>query len=240
MKTLLLPIAAFAALVALNSSAHAQTLLKVDINGAGGPNQTGFTDQAGAGNSPLNATYTGMNATYITSGNVTLNIYAGDLTPLTGWDNSRDRGAVTGSGNFTSSDLYRDFIFRNASAASSSLVTTFSNLNASTAYQFTFYSYDKNNSNGNVWTQTFTAPGASGFISWGTGAPSTNSQYAVTITATTDNTGSIVWTQASSGSGNTFTVLNGFEIAAVPEPSTWALLAVSLTTVMVLRRRRLS
>jgi fibronectin-binding autotransporter adhesin len=58
------------------------------------------------------------------------------------------------------------------------------------------------------------------------------------------NTGG-VWTgQANLGYGDgqqsfTFTQANGgLIVAAVPEPATWALLAFSLTTVMVLRRRR--
>jgi len=33
-------------------------------------------------------------------------------------------------------------------------------------------------------------------------------------------------------------VLTSFAVDAVPEPTTWALLAGSLTTIMVLRRRR--
>ena len=53
-----------------------------------------------------------------------------------------------------------------------------------------------------------------------------------------------VWTgNADLGYGNgtqsfTFTQSTGTLIVAVPEPATWALLAFSLTTVMVLRRRR--
>jgi len=43
---------------------------------------------------------------------------------------------------------------------------------------------------------------------------------------------------ASAGDLNDFAYLNAMEITVIPEPSTWALLAFSLTTVMVLRRRR--
>ena len=42
----------------------------------------------------------------------------------------------------------------------------------------------------------------------------------------------------NSGIGSTFTGGNDVALYAVPEPATWALLAFSLTTVMVLRRRR--
>jgi fibronectin-binding autotransporter adhesin len=50
---------------------------------------------------------------------------------------------------------------------------------------------------------------------------------------------SSLWTASSSGQDFSFNKANGdLLVAAVPEPSTWALLAFSLTTVMVLRRRR--
>ena len=58
----------------------------------------------------------------------------------------------------------------------------------------------------------------------------------------TDNSG--IWSGlANLGYGDgpqsfTFTQANGNLIVAVPEPATWALLAFSLTTVMIFRRRR--
>ena len=54
-------------------------------------------------------------------------------------------------------------------------------------------------------------------------------------TLTADSSGDIVINYTgTSGS----TRINGIELSLVPEPATWALLAFSLTTVMVLRRRR--
>jgi autotransporter-associated beta strand protein len=46
-----------------------------------------------------------------------------------------------------------------------------------------------------------------------------------------------VWTLSSGGQTLTFSEGTGY-LNVVPEPATWALLAFSLTTVMVLRRRR--
>jgi autotransporter-associated beta strand protein len=48
-----------------------------------------------------------------------------------------------------------------------------------------------------------------------------------------------VWTLSSGGQTLTFSEVTGY-LNVVPEPATWALLAFSLTTVMVLRRRRQS
>ena len=46
-------------------------------------------------------------------------------------------------------------------------------------------------------------------------------------------------TYSLAGAAGTFNYTNGdLTLTAVPEPATWALLAFSLTTVMVLRRRR--
>jgi len=63
-------------------------------------------------------------------------------------------------------------------------------------------------------------------------------------TGTLVNNGSGVWslTQANGFGGNntwTFTQSTGdLGLTVVPEPATWALLALSMTTIMVLRRRR--
>ncbi len=46
-----------------------------------------------------------------------------------------------------------------------------------------------------------------------------------------------IWTAASGGQTFTFTQSTG-DLTVVPEPATWGLLAFSLTTVLVLRRRR--
>ncbi|MCX6972338.1 MAG: autotransporter-associated beta strand repeat-containing protein [Verrucomicrobia bacterium] len=53
----------------------------------------------------------------------------------------------------------------------------------------------------------------------------------------TYNGTSSLWTAYSGGQNFSFDKATGDLIVAVPEPATWALLAFSLTTVMVLRRR---
>ena len=57
-----------------------------------------------------------------------------------------------------------------------------------------------------------------------------------------------IWTASGSAGAEAFTFNNGNQLITfreasgylnvVPEPTTWALLAFSLTTVMILRRRR--
>jgi hypothetical protein len=56
------------------------------------------------------------------------------------------------------------------------------------------------------------------------------------VTGFTD-AGSNTWTRVNLGSTYTFDEATGL-LTAIPEPATWALLAFSLTTVVVLRRRR--
>lgn len=51
--------------------------------------------------------------------------------------------------------------------------------------------------------------------------------------------GSNIWTKAVGPSTYTFTEANGL-LTAIPEPATWGLLAFSLTTVLVLRRRKMA
>jgi autotransporter-associated beta strand protein len=57
-----------------------------------------------------------------------------------------------------------------------------------------------------------------------------------TVTGFTD-AGSNTWTRVNLGSTYTFDEASGL-LTAIPEPATWALLAFSLTTMVVLRRRR--
>jgi len=57
-----------------------------------------------------------------------------------------------------------------------------------------------------------------------------------TVTGFTD-AGSNTWTRVNLGSTYTFDEATGL-LTAIPEPGTWALLAFSLTTMVVLRRRR--
>lgn len=46
------------------------------------------------------------------------------------------------------------------------------------------------------------------------------------------------YTATGGGGSTTFGYINAIGIEVVPEPATWVLLAFSLTTVMVLRRRQ--
>ncbi len=87
-----------------------------------------------------------------------------------------------------------------------------------------------------------------------TGAAATGSWNIVNIASLTENfgatftvasgfaetfVGSNIWTKAVGPSTYTFTEATGL-LTAVPEPATWGLLAFSLTTVIVLRRRRMA
>ena len=59
----------------------------------------------------------------------------------------------------------------------------------------------------------------------------------VSVAGTSLSYGANVWTGTNSGTTYNFDLTNG-DLTVVPEPATWALLAFSLTTVVVMRRRR--
>jgi autotransporter-associated beta strand protein len=87
----------------------------------------------------------------------------------------------------------------------------------------------------------FNLTGAAGVGSWtivnvGTLTESFGSSF--TVVGFTD-AGSNIWTRDYAGSTYTFSESTGVLTAAVPEPSTWVLLALSLLVVVTLRRRRL-
>jgi autotransporter-associated beta strand protein len=86
---------------------------------------------------------------------------------------------------------------------------------------------------------TFDLTGAAATGSWNivnVGTLSAIFAPTFTVTGFTD-AGSNTWTRVNLGSTYTFDEATGL-LTAIPEPATWALLAFSLTTVVVLRRRR--
>jgi autotransporter-associated beta strand protein len=85
---------------------------------------------------------------------------------------------------------------------------------------------------------TFDLTSAAATGSWNivnVGALSATFAPTFTVTGFAD-AGSNTWTRVNLGSTYTFDETTGL-LTAIPEPATWALLAFSLTTVMVLRRR---
>jgi hypothetical protein len=236
------------AAAALGAGRVDAAILSLDFNGQNGPTETGFTafsTEAGGtlSSTTLSQAYT---TTEVTSGTVTVAISSGSLL-------SRDRvtnnaATIVDSGAFTYAELYRDF-FAGADVtnnAAQPLDLSITGLNQNTPYSLTLYALDATNNGGNApttFTFTETTGGASnpiGTISE-TGfqqQPTSNGQFSLTVTLTSDSTGQIKVRELSSTSGQQKrALLNGIELsAAVPEPGSVALLGLAGATL--LRRRR--
>ena len=132
-------------------------------------------------------------------------------------------------GAFTYADLYRDFVYTNVSGSPTYI--ELSGLNANTPYTVTLYPTDPNNAK----TTTITNVTGGGSTAFGaittTTAYTSNEQYAVTNSATTDSGGRLILRASTS----TFATINGLRID-VPEPGCAGLLALALPAL--LRRRR--
>jgi hypothetical protein len=213
--------AAIAGLAFTATSANA-ALLAIDINHSASPTEAGFVGQNSSG--------------------VLHSTTAGDITvSWSGQQGTFDRGASGGSNN----DFYRDFIFDNNNASPDMTLTlTGPGIASITAYVLTFYAYDSGDA-----SRKTGFSGISGtvgttlgpVISQGTGVPDTLAEYAVTGTFTSsddgDGSGTLTFGIDGLPNGSERTVLNGFQIDAVPEPSATALLGFG-GLALILRRRK--
>jgi hypothetical protein len=222
-----------AILLAATPGARAAMLLQVDFQQTQNPHPTeaGYlafevTNIGVAG--PVSQTLGGYGVTisngYTVDGNGVLN--------ATGIVNARDRANPQDSGAFTYSDLYRDFVTNGSDTGIQ--LTGFS---ANTDYEVTFYSYDWNNGR----TQTFrdiTGGGNDllGSIAWTAGTtPTSNGQYSLTTTIASDAQGRMTF-RANGASGTT--LINGLQIASIPEPSAALLGGLGIVVALHLSRRR--
>ena len=210
--------AAMGALALTATSANA-ALLAIDINNGASPTETGFVGQNTSG--VVHAT---------TAGNITVS--------FTGQQAHHDRGASGGVNN----DLYRDFIFENNTGNSPDITLTLTGpgVAASTDYILTFYAYDSGDNSrrtGIAGISGTTGTTLGPVINLATGVPDTLDEYAVTGTFTSDGAGTLTFGIDGLPGGGERTVLNGFQLEAVPEPSTTALLGLG-GLALILRRRK--
>jgi hypothetical protein len=234
----------------LSASLSAQTILSVDINaGAGSPSATedgfvGFNIGTGSTTGPLTATYNGLDSE-LTSGSVTFTLAQGTSLTDTGAFLARYRSSIAlDNGDFTYSDLYSDLgIVTGTDTNGESITLGFSGLLANTTYEIKLFAY--NDSETNTRTMTFAdyttgQEADSGSIvysgSYDFATDSDNDKFATTISAVTDSEGNLL-IRGTPG-GNYVAVLNGFQISAIPEPSSFALLAGLLCFVSVASRRK--
>jgi len=227
--------------IAAAASYSSAALIDVDFGIGGGspsPVESGFTSVAPVYHATATSTYAANTATFTIG---TYHVTFADFLSAPGF---RDRGTTTGS----MPDLYRDFYYENDNDAST--VDAFSiqvaDLTPSTAYDVTFYAYD-GNPGGNTRTQTYsvlTGTGSSGTSSYVLGSPpATPLQDAVILRVTTDSSGAFKYKIQgdTTASKSAFVLLNGFSVAAVPEPGSVAAF-LGLAGIMLRRagRRRSS
>lgn len=243
--------------LALCASSQAAMLLAVDFNDVRGtptvtsPTETGFQafdrDTATEDTTVGNATQT-----YATlGGNITVRfefLFGQGLAQL---GVPRDRGLnnLGDNGTFTQGDLLRD-LFTNVNETTNGTTIYLSGLAANTPYQIKLFSYDNSNANSLFAYYDTTATTGVGGTKTGTGTgtllgqfnnqsgagtyPNDNNDFSLTATVTSSATGFISLGHTSSLSGG---AVNGFELTAVPEPSS-AMAFVSGLAFLIVRRRR--
>jgi hypothetical protein len=239
----LLTIAGLPALPAQN------LVLGVDFDAVGSstsPTQSGFqsfgiSESAVAG--PLQQSFAGLSTADTQTGTLTITLAHGSSITASGGIAATDRQTPSDNGSFTNGFLYRDLAFGQTNGAQ--FWVKIAGLNATTSYSVTFYSFEP----ADFFTTTST------FINETTGAnhtpvsvtatsPITSNGGTVTFTAITDSSGNLLFSETSSrldNNGNPFNdqpLLNGFQISAIPEPSTYTVLAgLSVLGFMAYRRR---
>lgn len=152
---------------------------------------------------------------------------------------SRDRGtgATDGPGaDSTNNNMWRDFIFVSGSdnTGTKGLNITITGLLFSTDYNVRIWSWDDSTSNNPeaTWNgNSLTFPNSPD--------PASLNNYVVAFTATTDNMGTLVLQGRGVDEQSNNVFINGFELTAVPEPGSLALLGLGLlTTIEFIRRKR--
>jgi uncharacterized protein (TIGR03382 family) len=211
-KSIISSLVAFASLGLVATSANG-ALLMVDF---------------GPGSSPVATGFQGVGRNGATLGDFTVAVEGewGDF----------DRG--TPSGDNQTDHFYRDFIFDN-NADGFTITISGVGIAANTEYALTFYSYDSGNVRPTAVHATAGTIGTSltGFAATTRDEPTSLAQHSATGNFTSNGSG--VLTFLVDGSANDTSIrsaINGFEISAIPEPSTFALGAIGL--LALLRRRR--
>lgn len=214
-------------------------VLSVDFDGtATGATQAGFQGffiSQTATPGPMSSTFP-VSDPAVTSGSVTVTVSAG--ADITSTNNllTRDRGAIADAGSFTYGNFYRDLLI--ATGTNTILNLQLSGLNPSTQYDVTLYAYDKNNS----LTPTFTN------VTGGASSPSatytslttvsSNGEDGRTLRVTSSAAGAVVFRITNTGGNAMQGILNGVELASVPEPASAAALAGAAALALLARRRR--
>jgi hypothetical protein len=200
----------------LCAAAHAQVLLSVDFNSQ-------FYNQTEPG-------FTGL--AYTTTYPVAVGIYTVNLT------SNQNVGTGNSPTNPVSdAQLWKDFAVTDNFGT---FTLTISGLTAGESYVFDAWSWrDGLGSTQNVlYTPVNGTGGVADTATYLSAAPTSLSDYSVNMALTANGSGEVSVT-ISAGTYNG-TVINGFQLSAVPEPATTALFAIGAAGMLgMVRRRRL-
>jgi hypothetical protein len=158
--------------------------------------------------------------------------------------NERFSVGVNDNPPFTYAALLRDHIFINSGSAygpdgtdsGGALDVTIDGFDPNTQYTIKAYSYDSGHP---IVTTKFWAAGTGtllGTVSLA-GAPVDNDSFSTTFNLTSDSNGQLAFTVTATWDGGYLTRLSGFEVSAVPEPASIALLGLAAPAVLARRRR---
>jgi len=229
------------------SNLHAQSLLSVEV---------GNSSSAPSGFDIFNPTYVpnnnaGLPLESTNFGPITLTLNAASIA------NENNAPAVNGSGDLANwgngiitrernpigttdyGPMYQGFA---TAAGGGALGLEIAGLSANTEYDITFYSFDENGSRTSVFTDyTGSEDSLVGSIAYsnlsgaGSGDPTFDSEYSLTAEVTTDSAGRLIFSDTEAGNAP---VLDGFQISAVPEPSSVAMAGLGGLSLFMFRRRK--
>jgi hypothetical protein len=203
------------AIVGLSAAAHAQVLLSVDFNAQ-------FYNQTEPG-------FTGL--PFTTSYPVAVGAYTVNLT------SNQSLGTGSSPTNpVADAQLWKDFVVTDNFGT---ITLTISGLTAGESYTFEAWSWrDGLATPQNVtYTPINGTGGIADIASYTAAAPTSLSDSSVDMALTANGSGEIVLT-VTAGTYNG-TIINGFQVSAVPEPATTALFTIGAAGMLgMLRRRR--
>ena len=216
------------AVFAMAAAAQAQVL--IDMQFSGGTSQTGAA-VVGSGGDQWNKSGNG-------SGPLALNDVSGTASGVTlNWS----AGGSFGSGNGFTGTAYENLMTNYLYSVSTTSTLTLTGLTPSSTYNLYLYSQPASDGGGRRVAFTPT-----GLITYGT---QTTASANPVLSAFVLGTNYLEFLGLAPDAGGTLTIsyvnfgalpeadLNGFQIQVVPEPGTWALLALTGTFFMVIRRR---
>ena len=214
--------------------ASAVPFLSVDFQPTTSTTEVGFVSLAGF--NPDNF----ESALYATSeGNVTVTVSM-PTTQAGFFDRAQVPDSIADSGAFTFAQLYNDFAFSN-DGSTISIDLTGPGIQSNQAYEITWYAYG--NDSGGTTSGEFRPDAATGttgstvaYLSDPSILPTANDEYA--STGIWQTSGATLGIDAFVVSGSLLNRVNGFQITLVPEPGTFALMALGLVGLVALTARR--